>query len=381
VIAAAAPVEVADATLVGEVEVFLAAESPLPAFSSLDHKFAYLVDYQRRLHAAGLAVPGWAPEHGGRGLGVRAGAVVASALGARGAPELINYTGTDVVGPALLSYVDEARLTRLLPPIASADDIWCQLFSEPDSGSDLASLRTRAERCDDGWRVNGQKVWSTWAPYSDLGLLLARTGQPDSRHRGLSAFVIPMRSPGITIRPLRTMTGSAEFAEVFFEDLVVPADAVVGEVDDGWGVATAMLNAERGIYAVRRASVIAATLGQLLRQARSVSFDAAARRAIVAAVVDQRLLEWRIDRLVDQIVAGEPIGPESAVTKVLMTAAEQTVLAAVAAALGPNAGAWRDHSTAARVEDYLYSRSASIHGGTAQIQRNLIGERLLGLPR
>jgi len=367
--------------LIAEVGAFVASEQPMPEFASLGDRFSYLVGYQQRLHEAGLVVPSWPKELGGRDLGVRADAIVATALGAHGAPELINYTGTDVVGPALLQFAEPDRLTRLMPPIASAEELWCQLFSEPDAGSDLTSLRTRAEHCAGGWRINGQKVWSTWAPYADWGLLLARTGAPEDRHRALTAFVIDMRSPGIAIRPLRTMTGSAEFAEVFFEDVLVPADGVLGEVNGGWEVATVMLNSERGIYAVRRASVIAGALGRVLTLAADRALDVQTRHAIAQAFIDLRLLELRVHQLVDQLAAGDPIGPESALTKRLMTVAEQSVFGVATRLLGIGAMAWVDREGAAVVEGYLYSRSASIHGGTAEMQRNIIGERVLGLPR
>jgi len=367
--------------LVAEVEAFLRVEPLVPHFADSDERFAYLVGYQRRLHEVALAVPAWPSELGGRGLGPRDAAAVATALGRGGAPELINFVGTDVLAPALFQFAGHERLGQWMPRIASAEEIWCQLFSEPDAGSDLTSLRTRAQQVSDGWRINGQKVWSTWAQYARWGFLLARTGSVEARHRGITAFAVDMRSPGITIRPLQTMTRAAEFAEVFFDDTLLPSDAVIGEVDNGWSVAQVILNAERGPYAIRRASVIGAALGRLLENARSAPCPADARAVVTQAYLDFRLLEWRIARLVEQLAAGGDVGPESPITKQLMTAAEQSTYAASLHLLGSHGAAWTTPDVTAIVEDYLYSRAASIYGGTAQIQRNLIGERLLGLPR
>lgn len=152
---------------------------------------------------------------------------------ANGAPEIANYIAIEVLSPALLYYVDEDRLDRWLPPMASADELWCQLFSEPEAGSDLASLRCRAEPSGDGWTISGQKIWSTWGQYAKQGLILARTGTTEERHRGLTAFVIDMKSPGVDARPLVAMTEDAEFAEVFLDGVPVDRDGLVGEVGQG----------------------------------------------------------------------------------------------------------------------------------------------------
>ena len=368
-------------TLVEEVGAFLAHEQPVPWFATLDDRFDHLVAYQRRLNEAGLAVPAWPTDLGGRGVGPADAAVVSRALGLGGAPELVNFVGTDVAGPALLRYATKDRLRAWMPRMAAADEIWCQLFSEPGAGSDLTSLRTRAVAVSGGFRIDGQKVWSTWAHYATWGLLLARTGTTESRHRGITAFVISMDTPGIAIRPLTTMTGSAEFAEVFLDGVHVPADAVVGGIDGGWSVAQVMLNAERGPYAVRRAAVIGANLERVLASARCRRLDALVRDEVARGVTTFRLLELRIDRLVDDLAAGVDVGAEAAVVKQLLTKAEQAVFDLSLRLDGACALGWDDPASALSVEDYLYSRAASIYGGTSQIQRNIIGERLLGLPR
>ena len=185
----------------------------------------------------------------------------------------------------MLRFVDFDRLKRWLPRMASAEDLWCQLFSEPDSGSDLAALGTRAERDGPTWRISGQKTWSTWGQHADLGFLLARTGTAESRHRGITAFVIDMHAPGVEARPLRAMTGNAEFAEIFLDGVCVESHAVVGEVDRGWDVTMDVLGNERGSFAVHRAAFIQRTFNLLLEQAASASLSPVQRGAISRAFI------------------------------------------------------------------------------------------------
>ena len=212
------------------IEAALKAAPEPPRNATEDEWFEYSVAIQRHLNDHGLVGLEWPLQYGGRGLDPVTAAGVMRTLGAAGVPELANYVGIDVLAPVLIEYMDVGRLARWLPAMAAATEIWCQLFSEPDAGSDLASLRTRARQDGDGWLVSGQKVWSTWAHHATWGVLLARTGTTETRHRGITAFVVDMRSPGITIRPLRTMTGTSHFAEVFMDEVRLPADAVIGAV-------------------------------------------------------------------------------------------------------------------------------------------------------
>ena len=364
------------AVLEKEVDDFMDRQ-PLPRYAEEAEAYmAELVRFQRDLHQAGLAVVSWPVEYGGRGLDPGSAAVVARRLGQLGAPELANFVGIEVLGPALLRFATAAQLDRWLPKMAAASEIWCQLFSEPDAGSDLASLRTTARPGDGGWIVNGSKVWSTWGHLARWGLLLARTGSADDRHRGITAFVVDMGAEGVKARPLRAMTGRAEFAEVFFDDVHLPASAVVGEVGKGWDVTLHILGSERGPYAVRRAAVIQAALNSILR--RPVPRDL--RDEVARAVITVRLLDLRIERVVADLSDGRYPGPEAAITKMLLTRAEQEVMAVANRLDGLAGSAWVGE-TPAPVGDYLYSRAASIYGGSAEIQHNLIGERLLGLPR
>ena len=365
--------------LSAEVEAFIAHNPIGRAPSGLDARFKWLVDFQRRLHEANLAVVSWPEELGGRGLSPFDAIQVAEELGRAKAPELINFIATEVVAPALMAYASPEQLLRWLPRMASADEVWCQLFSEPDAGSDLASLRTKAVWDGEVWRVTGTKVWSTWAQYADRGLLLARTGPLDTRHRTIAAFVIDMDQPGIEVRPLRTMTGTAEFAEIAFDDVVARPDDVVGAIDQGWSVAMRMLENERGPYAMRRVAVLSAGITVLHEMARRRDLSSMQRHAVVDATITMRLLEWRAARVAALLDAGEPLGAESTLTKVALTQAEQEIFAVTHDLLGPAGMAWADEQPE-EVELYLYSRAASIYGGSAQIQRNVLAERFLGLP-
>ena len=365
-----------------EVRSFTSQLEAEPLHHSVEEQFKYLVDFESRLHGAGLAAVAWPTEYGGRGLSPVEYAIVCDELGRAEAPEVINFVGIDVIAPALLAYAGEDQLAGWLPPMASAEQIWCQLFSEPDAGSDLASLRTRAERTTTGWTINGQKVWSTWAQFAVWGLLLARTGTPEDRHRGITAFVIDMETPGIEARPLNTMTGSAEFAEVFFDDVHLPESAVLGELGGGWQVAQVMLTAERGPYAVRRSAVLRGALTGLHKLASGIT-DPLARQRVAEATIAMELLDLRIADVVATLRRGEEIGADSALTKLFLGQVEQTIFEVALELLGM-AGVAFDGSNATVVawaERYLYSRASTIYGGTQQIQRNIVGERLLGLPR
>lgn len=362
-----------------EVEEFVRHNPVGPIPSDLDERFAWLVDYERRMHEADLAVVSWPKEYGGRGLTPFEAIQVAEDLGRAQAPELINFVAIEVLAPALMAFGTDEQLERWLPPMGPAERVWCQLFSEPDAGSDLASLRTKAEPCEGGWKINGAKVWSTWAQFAHTGLILARTGPADSRHRGISAFVIDMDQPGVQVHPLATMTGAAEFAEVVFDDAFVREEDLVGEVDKGWAVTLHILENERGPYALRRAAVLGSGMARVREMAAKRSLTPAQRLRIADAEISMRLLEHRARAVARLLVDEAPLGMESPMTKVALTAAEQTVFAVAHELLGMDGTAWEGEEPEA-VELYLYSRAASIYGGSAQIQRNILAERFLGLP-
>ncbi|HEV7679625.1 MAG TPA: acyl-CoA dehydrogenase family protein [Candidatus Dormibacteraeota bacterium] len=368
--------------LAAEVRTFLATEPEVGRHhADQDEQVRGLIEYQRRLHGAGLAVVAWPERFGGRGLAPADAAIVAAEMGRGRAPELVNFVAIDILAPALQRFADEERLLRWLPPMADAGEIWCQLFSEPDAGSDLASLRTRAVADGAGWNVSGEKVWSTWAQYARWGVLLARTGSTESRHKGISAFVVDMRAPGITVSPLRTMTGSAEFCAVHFDGVRLERDALVGEVDGGWAVTLQVLMQERGPYAVRRAAVLRTALDQAIGEARRGRVGSVLRARLVQAVIAMETLDLRIARMVDEMAQGRMPGTDAALTKLLLSRAEQEIFAAWQAMQGASGIAWDDQRHDEIADHYLYSLACSIYGGAREIQHNIIAERMLGLPR
>jgi alkylation response protein AidB-like acyl-CoA dehydrogenase len=351
-----------------------------PHNATEDEWFDYSIAIQRHLNDHGLVGLEWPVRYGGRGLDPVTAAAVMRTLGAAGVPELANYVGIDVLAPVLIDYMDASRLASWLPAMAAATEIWCQLFSEPDAGSDLASLRTRARPDGDGWLVTGQKVWSTWAHRAAWGVLLARTGSADSRHRGITAFVVDMHSPGIMIRPLRTMTGTSHFAEVFLDEVRLPADSVIGEVGRGWQVTMQILDHERGSYPASRASLLRRAYARLLDR---LPGEPTPELAAELGAIQVRLnaLDALVDTLVSRLAAGQALGSDAAVSKVLLSRTEQRLYDASFACAGDDGLFWDGAIIPHDVQEYLYSIAATIYGGARNIQLNIIAERGLGLPR
>jgi alkylation response protein AidB-like acyl-CoA dehydrogenase len=361
-----------------EMALKTAPEQP-PSATEADW-FDYSVRMQRHLNDYGLVGLEWPAEYGGRGLDPVAAAHIRRKLGSAGVPELANYVGIDVLSPVLIEHMQPDRLATWLPAMAAATEIWCQLFSEPEAGSDLASLRTRAEPDGDGWLVSGQKIWSTWAQYAAWGVLLARTGTMESRHRGISAFVVDMSSPGITVRPLRTMTGTAHFAEVFLDAVRLPADAVVGEVGQGWPVTMHILDHERGSYPASRASLLRRTYARLHH---GLPDDLAPDAAAALGRIEVRLnaLDALVDTLIGRLATGQSLGADAAVSKVLLSRTEQRLFDTSFDWSGDDGLFWDGEILPQDVQEYLYSIAATIYGGARNIQLNVIAERGLGLPR
>jgi alkylation response protein AidB-like acyl-CoA dehydrogenase len=300
----------------------------------------------------------------------------------------INRVGINLAGPTLLAHGTEEQKQRWLPSILTAGEIWCQLFSEPDAGSDLASLKTRAERIDDGWLLSGQKVWTSYAQFADWGLCLARTTPRDEapKHKGITALVIDMRAPGVEVRPLVQATGEAEFNEVFFEDVFVPDEHVVGTVDDGWRVSSSTLTHERGTNP-RQLVIHVQLLEELLRLAveSGVYDDHRLQQRLTEAYVEVRLFQLHNWRSLSRLANGRALGPEGSALKLYWSEMSKRLHETAMAVLGPAAPLWHgadDNPGDGRWQrSWLYYQSSSIFAGTNEIQRNIIGERVLGLPR
>ncbi|HEX6313086.1 MAG TPA: acyl-CoA dehydrogenase family protein [Acidimicrobiia bacterium] len=337
-------------------------------------------EWQRTLYEGGWAGITWPKEHGGRG-GTPAQARIFAQEEARfEAPTGVFAVGIGMVGPTLIAHGTEAQKERYLPALLRGDEVWCQLFSEPGAGSDLAGLRTRAVRDGDEWVVNGQKVWSSGAHHSDLAILLARTDPDVPKHRGITYFLVDMRSPGIEVRPLRQITGVAHFNEVFLTDVRIPQENVVGEPNRGWGVALTTLGNERTLIGGGTGIGFRDVLR--LARAHGRTDDPTVRQELAAAYTRFELMKFLGQRAQAAARAGRPPGPESSVLKLAVSnnvARNGDLVLALEGANGmlhhddaPDGGFWQ--------QQFLGQWGVRIGGGTDQVQRNVIGERVLGLP-
>jgi alkylation response protein AidB-like acyl-CoA dehydrogenase len=342
--------------------------------------------WQRTLFDGGWAGITWPREVGGRGATLVEQLLFNEECAAAGAPDSINLAvALGLVGPTLIACGTPAQRTRFLPRILRGEDIWCQGFSEPNAGSDLAGLKTRGELRGDHLVVTGQKIWTSFAQYADWCILVVRTDPTASKHRGLSFLLVDMRSPGITIRPLVEMTGEAWFNEVFFDEVKVPRDLVVGQIDKGWDVVITTLAHERGGTApharLRRELNGLVALAQ--RQRRDA--DPGVRQQLAQLAVEVQLAKLTAYRTVSGIQRSGQPGPEGSILKLFWSEVEQRLMEVAGALLGPHAPLWHDDPRAiddgSWARELLWTRSATIYAGTSEVQRNIIAQRVLGLPR
>ena len=357
-----------------------------PLFDDLAEEVEFGRRWQRMLADAGYVGVTWPTEHGGRAADAVFSFIVQEELARARAPELVGRIGVNLVGPCLLAHGTGDQQQRWLPAIVSAEQLFCQLFSEPDAGSDLASLRTRAEPADGGWHLHGRKVWTSYAQFADWGLCLARTNPEASKRAGITVFMVDMRAPGVEVRPLRQMTGESDFNEVVFDGAFVARDQVIGTVDDGWSVAGSVLAGERGTNP-RQLVIHAQLLDELVHLASQRGLDEEPRTAqdLAQAFVEVRLFQLQNWRTLSKQAHGRQPGPETATAKLYWSEMSQRLHAIAMRILGDAAPLWRDaqdNPAGGRWQrSWLYYRAASIFAGTNEIQRNVIGERTLGLPR
>ena len=330
--------------------------------------------WNRRVADAGWATIAWPRAYGGRDAGVLEQVVWAEEMDRAEAPPLVNPIGLANIAPAILSHGTQDQKDRLLARMQRGDDIWCQGFSEPNAGSDLASLKTTAVRDGDHFVVNGQKVWNTLGNLADWCELLVRTDPEARPHKGISCLLVDMRLPGIEVRPIVTLTGEAGFFEIFFSDVRVPAEALLGPLNEGWRVAMTTLNNERGGVATLHLSV-RRKIQRLLAEARERrTLDPALRRRLARVYLEGEALKLLSDRALSGIV-NQRAGPEGALTKLVWSQTEQHVQEAAAAVRGAAA------LYGPLAKERLAARSYTIAGGTTQVNKNVVAQRVLGLPR
>ncbi|HXZ14328.1 MAG TPA: acyl-CoA dehydrogenase [Candidatus Sulfotelmatobacter sp.] len=359
---------------------------------SLEERFDFLKSWQRKLYEAGWAGISWPKEYGGRGASLMEQVIFWQAMAQAGAPPMANVLGLGIIGPTIIAFGTEAQKKRFLKKILSAEEIWCQGFSEPNAGSDLASLQTGARLDGSHYIVNGQKVWTSYGWAADWCELVVRTDPNVPKHKGLTVLMVDMKTPGVDVRPLRQMTGETEFNEVFFRDVRVPVENVVGKVNDGWDVAIGTLMHERGTFGAGLQIIYKRNMDRLIELARTLRRNGspAARDPLVRQKLAQCYAEIEIMRL-NQLRAFSRInatgvpGPEGSIMKIFWSELNQRFQQIAQELLGPfgqltgadsyaiDNGAWS--------YGYLRSRGNTIEAGTSEIQRNIIGHFVLGLPR
>ncbi|MFC5747922.1 acyl-CoA dehydrogenase family protein [Actinomadura rugatobispora] len=340
--------------------------------------------WDRELSAGGWLGVGWPREYGGRGLGLLEEIVFEYEYARSGAPYRATGNGLDLLGPMLIAMGGEEQKQRFLPRILAVEELWGQGFSEPGAGSDLASVRTRAELDGNEWVVNGQKVWTTFGMHADWLYALCRTDPDSKRSKGLSMLLIPADQPGVEIRPIRSLAGQDEFAEVFFTDARTPADMVVGEVGQGWRTAMGTLGIERGTTLLPLQLTFEREMDALLELARDRGAldDPMHRRSILDAWMSVRIMRTTNLRTVAELLQGRTPGPQATTAKLYASTNHQRMGHLATEIAGPAGQIVGDgYGLDTRQRSFLISLAETIYGGSSEVQRNIIGEQVLGLPR
>jgi alkylation response protein AidB-like acyl-CoA dehydrogenase len=354
--------------------------------SSMSGRFERRRDWERALGAARFSCIGWPEQFGGRNATLAEQVIFAEEYARAGAPGRLGHMGIELAGPTILTFGTPAQQARFLPPIARGEELWCQGYSEPNAGSDLANVRTRAALSEGGteWVLNGQKIWTSFAQFADWAFVVCRTEEGSRAHRGLSYLLVPMHQPGITVRPIRQMTGEAEFNETFFADARTAVDNVVGAVGDGWRVAMGTLAFERGVSTLGQQMSFRSELRAIVEAARvsGMLADPGIRQRLAHAHIGLKLMRYSALRMLSGAEAGR-LSNEAYTYKIFWAAWRKKLGELALDVLGPRgeiaAGSAYEWDTLPHI--FLASRADTIYGGTSQIQRNIIAERALGLPR
>jgi alkylation response protein AidB-like acyl-CoA dehydrogenase len=367
------------------------------AYQSQQHessreRFDFLRAWQKKMCEAGWVGLHWPKEYGGRGVSLIEQTIFTQEMARAGAPTLINVLGLSLLGPTLIAYGTDAQKRRFLPNILSADEIWCQGYSEPNAGSDLAALRTEGVLDGDHFIINGQKTWTSFGHYADWCFAVVRTDPEVAKHKGLTYMLIDMHSPGVSVRPLKQMTGESEFNEVIFEDVRVPADNVVGKVNGGWEIAIATLMLERGTLGASLQITFKRQIERLIELSKSIkrnggtaSEDPINRQKLAQIYTEIEIFRLNQMRTLTRMAKSGVPGPEGSIQKIFWSEMNQRMQQVAMEILGPYGQLTHesdyaiDHGHWAHA--YLRSRGNTIEAGTSEIQRNIIGHFVLGLPK
>jgi alkylation response protein AidB-like acyl-CoA dehydrogenase len=354
--------------------------------------YAFLRKWQATLYDAGFIGVTWPKEYGGQGLTFVEEMILHQEMALQKSPPMLNVLGVGMAGPTIIAYGTEEQKKRYPAKILSCEEIWCQGYSEPNAGSDLASLQTRAVKDGEHWVINGQKVWTSLAHIADWMMLLARTEPEAPKHKGITYFLLDMKTPGVTVKPLKQLTGDAEFNEVFFDNVRVHESRVLGGVNNGWAVGLTTLMYERlalgfGLQVRLRISVdqLVDMARRMEKNGRAVTKDPVMRQKLAQLWIDTESLKYTGARAVTRLLKGELPGPEASAGKMMWVETHQRLQELAMEIQGPYSQLAR--GAAAAVDgglwqySFLRSRANSIEGGTTEIQKNIIGERVLGLPK
>jgi len=353
---------------------------------------AFAKGWQRKLAEAGWCGVAWPKAYGGRGATLLQQIIFQEELARAKAPQFIGLAGLTMGGPVLIAHGTEAQKKKHLRPILAADEIWCQGFSEPNAGSDLAAIKTKAVLEGDTFIVTGQKVWTSWARYADVCMCLVRTDPDAPKHKGITFLLVDMKSPGVTVRPLTQINGDADFNEVFFEDVRVPKQNVVGALNKGWDIAITCLMHERQTLTFSRQLQSKIALTEMLEGARSrakdgkpATADPLVRQALSQAYIESEAMRFLAYRNLTKVLRGGVPGPEGSIEKLFWSEMYQRQLDTACAMIGPHSQLLRDSPHAVDEGRWphllLYSKGRTIAAGTSEVQRSIIAERVLGLPR